>query len=96
MTIAAAVYSTHKTISDLMEEQQDQPYEVYISHPDNSQVEDTEEIIDTPPVFHLTELGNAERLVYYHGKNIRYCNELEWLIWNGKMWEEDSKRKLRL
>ncbi|QLI78221.1 phage/plasmid primase, P4 family [Bacillus pumilus] len=94
MTIAAAVYSTHKTISDLMEEQQDQPYEVYISHPDNSQVEDTEEIIDTPPVFHLTELGNAERLVYYHGKNIRYCNELEWLIWNGKMWEEDSKRKI--
>ncbi|QLI45380.1 DNA primase [Bacillus pumilus] len=95
MTIAAAVYSTHKTISDLMEEQQDhQPYEVYISRPDNSQVEDTEEIIDTPPVFHLTELGNAERIVYYHGKNIRYCNELEWLIWDGKRWEEDSKRKI--
>ncbi|MEC1100635.1 DNA primase family protein, partial [Bacillus paralicheniformis] len=94
MTIAAAVYSTHTTISDLMEEQQEQPYEVYISHPDNSQVEDTEEIIDTPPVFHLTELGNAERIVYYHGKNIRYCNELDWLIWNGKRWEEDSKRKI--
>lgn len=94
MTIAAAVYSTHKTISDLLEEQQEQPYEVYISHPDNSQVEDTEEIIDTPPVFHLTELGNAERIVYYHGKNIRYCNELDWLIWNGKRWEEDSKRKI--
>ncbi|WP_111292173.1 phage/plasmid primase, P4 family [Bacillus safensis] len=95
MTIAAAVYSTHKTISDLMEEQQDhQPYEVYISRPDNSQVEDTEEIIDTPPVFHLTELGNAERIAYYHGKNIRYCNELEWLIWDGKRWEEDSKRKI--
>ncbi|PCK21868.1 DNA primase [Bacillus pumilus] len=94
MTIAAAVYSTHKTISDLMEEQQDQPYEVYISHPDNSQVEDTEEIIDKPPVFHLTELGNAERIAYYHGKNIRYCNELEWLIWDGKRWEEDSKRKI--
>ncbi|KEP27255.1 phage/plasmid primase, P4 family [Bacillus zhangzhouensis] len=94
MTIAAAVYSTHKTISDLMEEQQDQPYEVYISHPDKSQVEDTEEIIDKPPVFHLTELGNAERIAYYHGKNIRYCNELEWLIWDGKRWEEDSKRKI--
>lgn len=94
MTIAAAVYSTHKTISDLMEEQQDQPYEVYISHPDKSQVEDTEEIIDKPPGFHLTELGNAERIVYFHGKNIRYCNELEWLIWDGKRWEEDSKRKI--
>ncbi|MBU8574956.1 phage/plasmid primase, P4 family [Bacillus pumilus] len=94
MTIAAAVYSTHKTISDLMEEHQEQPYEVYISRPHNSQVEDTEEIIDTPPVFHLTELGNAERIAYYHGKNIRYCNELEWLIWDGKRWEEDSKRKI--
>ena len=94
MTIAAAVYSTHTTISDLLEEQQEQPYEIYISHPENSQVEDTEEIIDTPPAFHLTELGNAERVVYYHGKNIRYCNELDWLIWNGKRWEEDSKRKI--
>ncbi|MEJ9333181.1 phage/plasmid primase, P4 family, partial [Bacillus licheniformis] len=94
MTIAAAVYSTHTTISDLLEEQQEQPYEIYISHPENSQVEDTEEIIDTTPVFHLTELGNAERIVYYHGKNIRYCNELDWLIWDGKRWEEDSKRKI--
>ncbi|RPK06535.1 hypothetical protein BSBH6_00158 [Bacillus subtilis] len=93
MTIAAAIYSTGPTISDLME-QQEQPYEVYFSQPQASQVADTEEIIDTPPVFHLTELGNAERLVYYHGKNIRYCNELDWLIWNGKMWEEDSKRQI--
>ncbi|WP_280150026.1 phage/plasmid primase, P4 family [Bacillus subtilis] len=93
MTIAAAIYSTGPTISDLME-QQEQPYEVYFSQPKASQVADTEEIIDTPPVFHLTELGNAERLVYYHGKNIRYCNELDWLIWNGKMWEEDSKRQI--
>ncbi|QHM08328.1 phage/plasmid primase, P4 family [Bacillus subtilis] len=93
MTIAAAIYSTGPTISDLME-QKEQPYEVYFSQPQGSQVADTEEIIDTPPVFHLTELGNAERLVYYHGKNIRYCNELDWLIWNGKMWEEDSKRQI--
>ncbi|ALV02210.1 DNA primase [Bacillus siamensis] len=93
MTIAAAIYSTGSTISDLME-QQEKPYEVYFSQPSAAQVEDTEEIIDTPPTFHLTELGNAERIVYYHGKNIRYCNELEWLIWNGKMWQEDSKRKI--
>ncbi|WDN94485.1 phage/plasmid primase, P4 family [Bacillus velezensis] len=93
MTIAAAIYSTGPTISDLME-QQEKPYEVYFSQLPASQVEDTEEIIDTPPTFHLTELGNAERIVYYHGKNIRYCNELEWLIWNGKMWQEDSKRKI--
>ncbi|MED4827136.1 phage/plasmid primase, P4 family [Bacillus atrophaeus] len=93
MTIATAIYSTGPTISDLME-QQEQPYEVYFSQPQASQVADTEEIIEAPPVFHLTELGNAERLVYYHGKNIRYCNELDWLIWNGKMWEEDSKRQI--
>lgn len=93
MTIAAAIYSTGPTISDLME-QQEQPYEVYFSQPQASHVADTEEIIDTAPAFHLTELGNAERLVYYHGKNIRYCNELDWLIWNGKMWEEDSKRQI--
>ncbi len=94
MTIAAAIYSTGPTISDLME-QQEQPYEVYFSRPATSHVADTEEIIDTAPVFHLTELGNAERLVYYHGKNIRYCNELDWLIWNGKMWRKIVKGRLR-
>ncbi|MBP1083484.1 phage/plasmid primase, P4 family [Bacillus capparidis] len=93
MTIMTAIASASSTISDLFE-QQEKPYEIYISDEVESTVEDTEEIIDKPPSFHLTELGNAERIVYYHGQNIKYCNELEWLIWNGKQWEEDSKRKI--
>ncbi|GIN74003.1 hypothetical protein J14TS2_44780 [Bacillus sp. J14TS2] len=44
--------------------------------------------------FRLSELGNAERLVYHHGKNLKYCNEYEWLIWNGKYWEHDSNREI--
>ncbi|MED2983866.1 phage/plasmid primase, P4 family [Bacillus thuringiensis] len=90
MTIDTAILSTPSTIADY-EPPEEKKYEVYIS--DNS-IEDTEEIIDEAPKFHLTELGNAERIAYYHGENVRYCNELEWLIWNGKHWQEDSKRQI--
>ncbi|EMY5504768.1 DNA primase [Bacillus wiedmannii] len=90
MTIDTAILSTPSTIADY-EPPEEKKYEVYIS--DNS-IEDTEEIIDETPKFHLTELGNAERIAYYHGENVRYCNELEWLIWNGKHWHEDSKRQI--
>ncbi|EEM02023.1 hypothetical protein bmyco0002_56420 [Bacillus pseudomycoides] len=92
MTIDTAILSTPSTIEDY-EPPEEKKYEIYISD-DSSVIEDTEEIIDEVPKFHLTELGNAERIAYYHGENIRYCNELEWLIWNGKHWHEDSKRQI--
>ncbi len=39
---------------------------------------------------HLTDSGNAERLVSAHGENIRYC-ELwaQWLVWDGNRWARD-------
>ncbi|WP_374989118.1 phage/plasmid primase, P4 family [Priestia megaterium] len=91
MTIETAILSTPSTVADY-EPPQEKPYEIYIS--DDQGIEDTEEIIDKTPSFHLTELGNAERIVYYHGQDLKYCNELEWLIWNGKQWQEDRKRKI--
>lgn len=40
--------------------------------------------------FKLSELGNAERLVARHGKDIRYCHEWnKWLIWTGTHWQID-------
>ncbi|WP_144528758.1 phage/plasmid primase, P4 family [Peribacillus simplex] len=92
MTIDTAILSTPSTIADF-EPPEEKKYEIYISD-EQSAIEDTEEIIDKAPSFHLTELGNAERIVYYHGEKIRYCNELEWLVWNGKQWHEDSKRSI--
>jgi putative DNA primase/helicase len=41
--------------------------------------------------FYLTDYGNAERLVYYHGDNIRYCEPMKsWFIWDGQRWKRDS------
>lgn len=41
--------------------------------------------------FYLTDYGNAERLVYYHGENIRYCEAMKsWFIWDGKRWKTDD------
>lgn len=47
------------------------------------------------PKFNMTEMGNAERLVYRNGKNLRYCIEFEeWLLWDGSTWVQDRKRKI--
>jgi putative DNA primase/helicase len=40
---------------------------------------------------HLTDLGNARRLVAYHGMNFRYCFPWKsFLVWNGTNWELDD------
>ncbi|TCP32159.1 putative DNA primase/helicase [Scopulibacillus darangshiensis] len=96
MTINEAIQTTPSTISELLDQQEyRKPYEVYISTDDtNTFSNENDNQDEKKPFFRLTELGNAERLVYHHGKNIRYCNELEWLVWNGKYWEEDNKRQI--
>jgi P4 family phage/plasmid primase-like protien len=49
----------------------------------------------TPKTFSLTDLGNAERLVSRHGKNIRYSEERKrWLVWNGRAWGWDFGAKV--
>ena len=46
-------------------------------------------LTDAP--FMLTELGNAQRLVATHGKNIRYVPKMKcWIVWNGNNWEFDT------
>lgn len=43
------------------------------------------------PIFSRTDLGNAKRLVYRHGHDIRYCYPFSnWFIWDGKRWEPDN------
>jgi len=40
---------------------------------------------------HLTDLGNAERLLRQHGRNIRYCSLWgKWLVWDGARWSPDE------
>ncbi|MED4903968.1 phage/plasmid primase, P4 family [Parageobacillus thermoglucosidasius] len=47
-------------------------------------------------VFKNTDLGNAERLVYRHGQNIRYNHVFgKWYIWDGKRWNEDKSNQLK-
>ena len=37
-----------------------------------------------------TDYGNAERLVAYHGTDLRYCPQLKtWLVWNEAFWDRD-------
>ncbi len=41
--------------------------------------------------FHLTDVGNAQRLVARHGKDLRYCHPWKkWLVWDGTRWRKDS------
>lgn len=34
-----------------------------------------------------SDLANAERLINYHGANLRYLAELGWMSWSGEVWE---------
>ena len=43
----------------------------------------------------LTDLGNSNRLVKLHGRELRFCeSENSWYIWNGKKWEKDDSNKI--
>ena len=46
--------------------------------------------------FKLTDLGNAERLVYHFGDWIRYCHAWKkWLIWDGSRWVIDQTGQIQ-
>lgn len=46
--------------------------------------------------FKMTDLGNAERLVYSFGDQIRYCHAWKaWLIWDGVRWVVDDTEKIK-
>lgn len=46
--------------------------------------------------FNLTDLGNAERLVHRHGKDLRYCHPWKrWLVWDGRRWNLDNTADAR-
>jgi putative DNA primase/helicase len=45
--------------------------------------------------FKLTDLGNAERLVYHFGEKIRYCHAWrKWLIWDRDRWAIDQSGQI--
>ena len=43
------------------------------------------------PGVNRTDVGNAERLIAYHGKDLRYCAaRAQWLVWDGTRWQPDA------
>jgi putative DNA primase/helicase len=44
-----------------------------------------------PPHFRLTGGGNAERLIYLHGRDLRYVHPWkQWLVWDGRRFSPDN------
>jgi putative DNA primase/helicase len=44
-----------------------------------------------PLGYHLTDVGNARRVVARHGKDLRFCHAWkEWFIWDGRRWAADE------
>jgi len=49
-------------------------------------------LLDLP----LTDVGNAERLVYLHGDRFRWAvDRRTWLAWDGRRWAEGSEDRVR-
>jgi putative DNA primase/helicase len=51
---------------------------------------------DLPPLLDrpLTDYGNAERLVAWHGQDLRFCKSLGWLVWDDKRWAADETNEV--
>lgn len=50
----------------------------------------------TPNIYHLTELGNAERFRDQHGDDVRYdFSRKQWLLYDGKRWKVGAGDKVR-
>lgn len=44
---------------------------------------------------HLTEQGNAERLIAGHGRDLLHCDPWgKWLVWDGHRWRVDDTREV--
>lgn len=43
--------------------------------------------------FEHSDYGNAKRFAHLHGKNLRYCADAGWFVWDGKIWERDIEGK---
>lgn len=45
---------------------------------------------DGTHIFPCTDYGNAERLVARDGRDLRYCQGIGWLVWDGRRWRHDD------
>lgn len=46
---------------------------------------------EAPQALALTDLGNAERLIALHGKDLLHCHATrQWLLWDGRRWKADN------
>jgi putative DNA primase/helicase len=44
----------------------------------------------------LTDIGNAMRLMHYHGEDLRYSYQAKrWYIWDGRRWAEDRTGEIQ-
>jgi putative DNA primase/helicase len=43
----------------------------------------------------LTDMGNAGRMAAFCGDSVRYCNQLGWLVYDGKRWIRDEMSRLQ-
>ena len=44
-----------------------------------------------PQGYHLTDIGNGQRLAHLHGSELRFCYPWgKWLVWDGLRWKADD------
>ena len=46
------------------------------------------------PRFMRTDLGNSERLVALHGRDLRWTPGIGWSVWNGVLWQADDSGRV--
>jgi len=57
---------------------------------DHTDQEIADMLADAADIRHLTDDGNAHRLIDYHGADLRYVPTWGWMRWNGHAWQGDG------
>ncbi|SDC07307.1 phage/plasmid primase, P4 family [Shouchella lonarensis] len=94
LCIQKAICECNKTISEYKQERQQERAQT--AQTTKQGYAGTAPDAQNQPQFNFTELGNAMRIKHHQGHRIRYCEELEWMIWNGKKWRRDRAGKMRV
>lgn len=90
-TIAKAITSTPSTILDNQIDYEEFTFNITGDSVDDKPVE---QLLKEKKKFHLTELGNAERIAFEYGHIIKYVSEIGWMLWDGKRWNVDNKKEI--
>lgn len=76
---------------DYLNEKKDLKDLKFVNKNNDDDIKKNEKSVDFKLSHHLTDLGNARRLIDNNKDNIKYCNKVDWFYFNSEIWKQDEE-----